>query len=157
VTLVKGAIASTVIVRIERAELPKLPLPAGVRAVSGAYRISASEEVPTSEPFILAIPVPESADPAKLTLLVYDPGGTPHVPRRMWFRLAGIHDGSLGVFLAPLASIPEEGLIFVLASDDRTEWPAPDAGALVPSGGLGERWLPGARAIVTPKGAFTSW
>jgi len=156
VSQVAGALDQPVTVFLEPTDLPGLPLPQGLTAVTGAYRLWAGGDVPSAEPFVLVLPVPKGADPATLVLAVYDPGKKPHVPRAMWFRLTGGFASSLNAFLVPLASIPSQGLVFLLATDTATALPAPAGRGIAPSGLLGQRWLAGTKAIVTPKGAFNA-
>ncbi len=156
VSQVAGALDQPVTVFLEPTNLPNLPLPSGLTAVTGAYRLWAGGDVPSAEPYVLVLPIPKGADPATLVLAVYSPGNQPHVPRAMWFRLTGEVSTSLGAFLVPLASIPSQGLVFLLATDSATALPAPAGAGLVPSGLLGQRWLTATKAIVTPKGAFSA-
>ncbi len=156
VSMAAGGLDRTVTLFLTPTTTPSLPLPSGMQAVSGAYRLSASEDAPTAEPFVLVVPIPKGVDPATLVLAVYHPGGVPHVPKPMWFRLTGQVAASLGAFLVPVASVPKDGLVFLLATDTATELPAPAGEGLSPSGLLGQRWLSQGRAIVTPKNAFNS-
>ena len=156
VSMAEGGLDRTVTLFLTPTPSPSLPLPSGMQAVSGAYRLSASEDAPTAEPFVLVVPIPKGVDPATLVLAVYHPGGAPHVPKPMWFRLTGQVVASLDAFLVPVASIPKDGLIFLLASDTATELPSPAGEGLAPSGLLGQGWLSQGQAIVTPKNAFNS-
>ncbi|GEM89253.1 carboxypeptidase-like regulatory domain-containing protein [Oceanithermus desulfurans] len=156
VSLVAGAVEASVAVVLEPAPRPALPLPAGVQPAGDAYRIAADRYLPASEPFVLVVPLPEGVDPDRLALAVYDPGGTPHVPDPMWFRIPGTPATELGAFLVQLPSLPQEGLVFLPVRDDAADRPAAAAGEVRSSGGLGSAWLPRGRAIVTPKGAFSS-
>ncbi|WP_456415245.1 carboxypeptidase-like regulatory domain-containing protein [Oceanithermus profundus] len=156
VSLVEGAIETSIAVVLESAPQPTLPLPTGVQPVGDAYRIAADRDVPASEPFVLVVPLPEGADPTGLALAVYHPGGAPHAPDPMWFRIPGTPTTELGAFLVQLPSLPQEGLVFLPVRDGAAELPAAADGGVRPAGGLGSAWLPRGKAIVTPKGAFNS-
>lgn len=156
VTQIAGALETTLAVTLEAASRPSLPLPEGVEPAGSTYRIAADRDAPASEPFVLVVPLPQGADPTTMAVAVYHPGGVPHVPDPMWFRLPGIPAPELNAFLVLLPKLPSEGLIFLPVRDTTVELPAEPGGTLRPAGTLGQTWLAAGKAIVTPKGAFST-
>ncbi len=98
---------------------PAEPLFENAQVLSAFYNVGAECETvaPLDAPFVVALPVPDDADPATLGVAVLAPEGTlvdgPEAGR-FWLPVTGSHDAEARLYMIVLGALPETGYTLVL-------------------------------------------
>ena len=118
----RAALAARMPVWIEVVPAPAEPLPLAA-AVSGDYFEVGAEcaaLAPSGNAFNVTLPVPPTADPARLSAAVLVPASALQDSTstgRVWLPLPGRYDGTRSVYSVRVAGLSPEGVTFVLYED----------------------------------------